>query len=203
MNKNEILLFDESKSETNIVRNKYMKEIIYSLYIFLQSFKESKFDKNLTNNIIDEVSNIIQILKSYGFIYIPFLGLHNSGKSTLINGIIGKDILPTGLERGTKSVIIIRYNNSDETIIRKAYLKKKNYFEKDFYYFELDEIIGKGIDQIKEILNSLNNDNIDDCFYCISTKIKLFDDLGLDDYQKNMIHLIDFPGYEPNNIFEK
>jgi hypothetical protein len=52
MIKNEILLFDESKSETNIVRNKYMNEIIYSLDIFLQSFKNSKFDKNITNNLV-------------------------------------------------------------------------------------------------------------------------------------------------------
>ena len=203
MIKNEILLFDESKSETNIERNKYMNEIIYSFDIFLQSFKNSKFDKNITNNIIDEVSNIIQNLKSYEYIYIPFLGPQNSGKTTLINGIIGKDILPTKIDRGTTSKIIIRYNNSDETIIRKVYLKKKKDSDKDIYYFEPDNKIGIGIDQIKEILNSLNNDNIDDCFYCISTKIKLFDDLGLDDYQKNMIHLIDFPGYEPNNIFEK
>ena len=75
--------------------------------------------------IIDEVSNIIQNLKSYEYIYIPFLGPQNSGKTTLINGIIGKDILPTKIDRGTTSKIIIRYNNSDETIIRKVYLKKK------------------------------------------------------------------------------
>ena len=117
---------------------------------------------------------IIQYLKSYQFIYIPFLGPSNSGKSTLINGIIGQDILPTNKNKFSKRGIIIRYSCSDEIIIRKAYLKEIKSFQKAFYYFEPDNIIGKGIDQVKETLNSLNydfTDNIEDYFYFISTKI--------------------------------
>ena len=34
-------------------------------------------------------------------------------------------------------------------------------------------------------------------------RIKLFDDMGLNDYLKDMIHLIDFPGFGTGNIFEK
>ena len=206
-NKKETLFFDDSKKEINISsQKKNMNEIINSFEILLDSFKNSKININAINNLISEVSNTIQHLKSYEFIYIPFLGPSSSGKSTLINGIIGKDILPTNFGGCTKRGIIIRYSNSDETIIRKAYFKELKSFQKTFYYFEQDNIIGKGIDQVKETLKSLNydfTDKIDDYFYYISTKIKLFDDMGLDDYQKNMIQLIDFPGFDPKNILKK
>ena len=181
-----------------------MNELINSFEILLKSLEKSRVGIYSIDTLINEISNTIQLLKSYEFIYIPFLGLCNSGKSTLINGIIGKDILPFNLYECTKRGIIIKYNNSDDIIIRKAYLKEIKSFQKTFYYFEPDNIIGKGIDQVKETLISLNyefTDNIEDFFYIIYTKIKLFDDLGLDDYQKNMIHLIDFPRFYYN--FEK
>ena len=204
-NNKEIQLFEESKPETTNIRNMNKFEIMNSLDILLQAFKESKIDINEINSLIDEISLTIQYLKNYEFIYIPFLGPSNSGKSTLINGIIGKDILPTNMGECTKRGIIIKYSNSDEIIIRKANFKELNIFRKKFYYFEPDNIIGKGIKQVKETLNSLNFDfsnKKEDYFYYISTKIKLFDDIGLDEQQKNMIYLIDFPGYGTKNVSE-
>ena len=123
----------------------------------------------------------------------------------MINGIIGKDILPTKMGECTKRGIIIKYSNSDEIIIRKANFKELKISQKTFYYFESDNIIGKGISQVKETLNGLNysfTDKNEDYFYEISTKIKLFDDMGLDDNQKNMIYLIDLPGYGTKNVSE-
>ena len=197
-NKKKIILFDKSK--------KNLKEIINLFKILIKTLEKSKIDKNVIDSLINEVSNTIQYLKYYEFIYMPFLGPSNSGKSTLINAIIGKDILPTKIGECTKRAIIIGYSYSDEIIIRKAYFKGIKIFQKTFYYFEPDNIIGKGIDQVKETLNSLNfnsTDKIEDYFYYISTKIKLFDDLGLNDHLKNIIHLIDFPGYETRNICEE
>ena len=201
----EIQLFEESKTETNIYSQMNVFEIMNSLEILLQIIKESKIDINLINDLINEISLTIQYLKYYEFIYIPFLGPSNSGKTTLINGIIGKDILPTKMGECTKRGIIIKYSNSDEIIIRKANFKELKISQKTFYYFESDNIIGKGISQVKETLNGLNyifTDKNEDYFYEISTKIKLFDDIGLDDNQKNMIYLIDFPGYGTKNVSE-
>ena len=201
----EIQLFEESKTETNIGNNMNLFEIVNLLDVLLQIVKESKIDINVIDCLINEISLTIQYLKHYEFIYIPFLGPSNSGKTTLINGIIGKDILPTKMGECTKRGIIIKYNNSEEIIIRKANFKELTIFQKTFYYFEPDNIIGKGIDQVKETLNGLNysfTDKKEDYFYEISTKIKLFDDMGLDDNQKNMIYLIDFPGYGTKNVFE-
>ena len=123
----------------------------------------------------------------------------------MINGIIGKDILPTKMGECTKRGIIIRYSNNDEIIMRKTNFKKLNISQKTFCYFEPDNIIGKGIDQVKETLKGLNfsfTNKSEDYYYEISTKIKLFDDMGLDENQKNMIYLIDFPGYGTKNVSE-
>ena len=55
-------------------------------------------------------------------------------------------------------------------------------------------------------MNGLNyafNDKIEDSFYYIRTRIKLFDDMQIADSLKQKIFLIDFPGFGTGNIFEK
>ena len=51
-------------------------------------------------------------------------------------------------------------------------------------------------------LNYKFNDKEGDSFYYIKTRIKLLDDLGLDKSLKQMIYLIDFPGYGTGNFFK-
>ena len=73
------------------------------------------------------------------------------------------------------------------------------------YYFEPKEIIAKGLKDVQETVKGLNYDFADkeeDSFYYIRAKIKLFDDLGLDNSFKKMIYLIDFPGFGTGNSFE-
>ena len=171
--------------------------------ILIKSKTEEKIIINLK-----EISTTIDIIKFFNIILIPFLGEVNSGKSTIINGIIGEDILPTGLEECTKRGIIIGYSNTeqDEIDIRNIFFKHKKILEDTTYYFEPEEeIIGKGLNQVKETLRSLNyeyNKNEKDSFYYIRTRIKLFDELGLDDSLKKIIYLIDLPGFGTDNIFE-
>ena len=77
---------------------------------------------------------------------------------------------------------------------------------KQKYYFEPKEIIAKGLKNVQDTVRGLNYEFTDkekDSFYYIRAKIKLFDDLGLDNYYKKMIYLIDFPGFGTGNVFEK
>ena len=181
-------------------------QIINSLEILYEEFKSNKIDINEINELINELLKTIEYLKTYDSVYIPFLGPSNAGKTTLINGIIGKDILPTGMNECTKRGIIINYCNSDEITIGKACFKEKTISGHLFYSFEKQNIIGKGIVQVKETLNGLNyqfSDKKEDFFYYITTRIKLFEELGFDDDYKNKINLIDFPGYGTKNIYEK
>ena len=65
---------------------------------------------------------MIKFLKTYDYVFIPFLGTSNAGKTTIINGIIGKDILPIDIGECTKRGIIIRYSYmyENEITIKKA-----------------------------------------------------------------------------------
>ncbi len=51
-------------------------------------------------------------------------------------------------------------------------------------------------------LNYIFAEEEENQFYYVRTKIKLFDDMELNNYLKMKIFLIDFPGYGPNNNFE-
>ena len=161
------------------------------------------------NNLTEEIAKTIHFLKIYNVIFLPFLGPSNAGKSAIINGIIGKDILPVYQNECTKRGIIIGYSKSEEPLIYKAYFKeKKDFMGNKNYYFNLNlkNIIGKGEKQVKDTLNSLNldfNQKEEDSFYYISIKIKLFDDLKLNESLKEMVYLIDFPGFGTQNIFEE
>ena len=58
-----------------------------------------------------------------------------------MNGIIGEDILPTGLEEYFKRGIIVGYSNKgeNEIDIRKTNLKSHAFGNDIKYYFELEE----------------------------------------------------------------
>ncbi len=196
----------ELKLEENQIDEKSIKnrKIIGHLEDLIKKFKSSKI--NQIESIINEIKKSIEDLKYKEFILIPFIGPTNAGKSTIINGIIGEEILPTNLRECTKRGILIRYAKEDENdiTIRKAFLTKGRFSDKISYIKEGDPI-GKGIDNVRQTLKSLNygfNQNEKDSFYCIGTKIKLFDDLQLSDHYKKMIYLIDLPGYGTRNIFE-
>ena len=202
-NLQKIQIFKENeKSEITKLNN----EIIDQLKVFCQEIKNSKTQNEKFKNITNELIRIIDFLKIYDVIFIPFLGPSNAGKSTIINGIIGYEILPSDLNECTKRGIIIKYSSSDNTTICKANFKEEHFLGQINYYFEAGNIIGNEINQVKDTLKGLNyefNEKEEDSFYYIKTKIKLFDDLEFDDSLKNMIYLIDLPGFGTGNVFEK
>ena len=195
--------FDDMNEKTKI-----NKRIMSNLKSIAKQIKDSQFISNEINNIVNEIYQTIEFLKIYDVIFIPFLGPSNAGKTTIINGIIGEEILPADLNECTKRGIIIRYSNEDEpeTNIRKAVFTEEEFMGRKKYYFEAQDIIAKGLKDVQDTVKGLNynfTDKEEDSFYYIRTKIKLFDDLGLDNYYKKMIYLIDFPGFGTGNIFEK
>ena len=195
---------DYNEKDATINNIDLNNKIIDALKFFKMNLKHRiRFRSN--SNLSNEIQKLIEYLKIYDVIFIPFLGASNAGKSTIINGIIGRELLPCDLKECTKRGIIIRYTDK-ESVIKKAEFIEEEFSNKEYYYFQSDDIIGRGEEEIKETLKGLNykfNDNDEDSFYFIKTKIKLFDDLGLDKSLKKMIYLIDFPGYGTGNFFEK
>ena len=181
--------------------------IINHLTKLSKDLEQLKFNIQENKNAIDIIRNIIDYLNTFNVIYIPFLGPTNAGKTTIINGIIGKDLLPTGMTECTKRGIIIGYGDLDDNdmFIANMSLEKKKYFNEHKFYFQRKNIIGKGLAQVRDTLNGLNNkfpNSEKYSFYYIKTKIKLYDELGLDKNMKKMIYLIDFPGFGTGNFFE-
>ena len=189
-----------------ITNNKKTIELEKNLSLLCDKIEKSKIDISKIQNLIDEITNTLKFIKISEQIFIPFLGPTNAGKTTIINGIIGRNILPTDLNECTKRAIIISYNDQedDEISIYKSKFIEENCFDKTYYYLDIGYIIGKGISQVQDLLKGLNyefTDKEEDFFYYIKTKIKLFDELGLNDSFKRKIYLIDFPGYGTNNKF--
>ena len=114
------------------------------------SLNQNNFNFDI-NKIIDYIFNI----KLYDYIYIPLFGVSNAGKSTILNCIMGCDLLPCHKNECTKKGIIIKYWNKDFPVIRKTNLKKlKKIHQKFIYSFSPEEkIIAKGIEDIKKVLD--------------------------------------------------
>ena len=68
----------------------------------INKLSQSKIDVINITHLINNITKTINFLNIYDSIYIPFLGASNAGKTTIINGIIGRDILPTDLSECTK-----------------------------------------------------------------------------------------------------
>ena len=102
--KNEKKLLNEE-----IIISEKMNQI-YTEYTNEENLKKYKKYLKLPSNIFD----------SSKVIYIPLLGLSNAGKSTILNGLIGFNILPAKKTECTKKGILIRYWENDFPVIRKT-----------------------------------------------------------------------------------
>jgi len=202
INEVQILLEDEKtyNNKINDISNKLKK--------FYETYKKERTNDNKLKNIEIYINSSIGILKNSQNFYIPLLGLSNSGKSTVLNSIIGTSILPTKKAECTKKGILIRHWNKDYAIIRKTkFIKEQMYTGKYNYRFISQEnIIAKGEENIRSILEGANGkftNNEEEFFYEILIKIKMIDNLLIDNNLKEKICFIDLPGFGTNNPFEE
>ena len=178
-----------------IEESKFLLDIIKDISNFCQEFKNDKIENNDVKNLNDEIIKIIDGLKMNDYsIYISILGLQNDGKNFIINEIIGNNMFPIEFNIGMKKCFFIKYSEGENIVIRKS--KFRN--EKDttnFYFYEgnID------INELNEANYNCNeNENKEDYFYYIETRIKLLDEMNLEKSIKNNIILIYFPEYEKN-----
>ena len=144
-------------------------------------------------------------------IRIAFIGNMNVGKTTLLNCIIGKDILPTDSKENTYRGIIIRHKPGEDFKLYKTELKTKGEGSFEYSYFEDDEIPYRvGVEEIKNYINIKNNDKIiedKDAYLIITGHLKIFDLIELNKDNKDIIskiEFIDLPGTDrEDNEFNK
>ena len=195
----ETLLYDDSKE------NKLLKELNE---FFINTFSSQKLQKY--GNIVKLLNKDFKILNNYllnsKLLFIPVLGISNSGKSSFINCLLKKDILSTDSSECTRRGIIIKYINDKNTISLFSIKFKFQINEKyhKYYYYTKENLLSNKIEQIIEIINILNEDypmNEEDSFLLLEINIPVLDDLQLKPEIKSNVCFIDFPGHNTNNNF--
>ena len=166
-------------------------QIFDSFKIIIEKLKNLK-KHEFIEKITDECLFFENFLKKEIKIRIPAIGCYSSGKSSLINNIIGYNILPVSTEVSTNIGIIINYTNSIGDIsLKKTCLKKSENYIEDYYYFkDSKEIIYSKLDFMKEVLSLMNNaflyeDKVVDDIIIFIQKLE-----GIDYNFKNIINLI-------------
>lgn len=109
-------------NETNQLIEK-IKAVVSSTRDLLSKLEEredflKEFDIDISNSKKDEIRKAIKDLEYYkdklekDIIEVAFVGLEKAGKSTLINAIISKDILPSDNKRATYTITRVEYDEN-------------------------------------------------------------------------------------------
>ena len=184
-----------------ILNNKNYMSTITNLELICKELitlePEHEFIKNINDNFLKTKKFILEDYKYR----ISFLGGISTGKSSIINSLIGYDLnlIPKSSSHCTKIILIIQYTQSQDNIaLYKTKFDKHNDYSK-FYYFLKEEknIYAKGIENVKNKLNDLNKNNeinSSSLYYILQTPIEFLDDYIQDLKSKSQIEFIDLPG---------
>ena len=180
--------------------NDKIDEISEKMKVFYKEFEDSNIKQEKLPMLRQNINSSIGILKASKLIYIPILGVSNAGKSTIFNGLIGDRLLPTQQNECTKTGILIKYSNIDVPVIRKVNFVPDKLGKEEIYYFKAaDKIMGKGIEQIRDILEGANGkfvEDEEDFFYEIDIRIQyIHENKYMDNNLKEKICFIDLPGF--------
>ena len=181
-------------------------------------FEETFISKKLNNygSIVSILKDDFKILKQYVFNsslnYIPILGSSNTGKSSFINCLLGKNILPCDSSECTRRAIIIRYlENKEKTSLYSIKFNSCENLNDIYYYYTKKELISENLEEIKEILSILNESfptEEKDSFLLLEINIKFLENSKV--IKKSDVCFVDFPGHNTfnnsffdNNIYQK
>ena len=184
---------DEISRKMNIFYNDISKESIRPI------------DMNILNTYIN---SSINILKASQYFYIPFIGVSNAGKSTILDDLIGFPLLPAHKNECTKKGVLIKHWNRPYPALRKTRFKQATTLNKEkYYYFEPESReIAVGVKNIQQVLEASNYEfshDKEDFFLEIDVNIRFINEIDIDNDLKEKICFIDLPGFGTNNIFEE
>ena len=124
----------ESRLQENENKDSFKKkvdEIIININTFFENYEKEGIDLDQKDNVKSSLKQIKNFLITSQLYYIPFLGLYNAGKSTILNNIIGYNLLPTKCNECTKKGVLIVNWEYDYPIIRKAKFIKEDSGDKN------------------------------------------------------------------------
>ena len=197
----------------NIINNFDKNDLPTSLITPPSNIDKSVLDRfnfieDKLKNYFPESYSQIQELKEYinrRKIRIVFTGNLSAGKSTVLNSIIGEDILPINESVCNFIGIIIKHNKDlDNFYLYRTKVEISGRGSNEYFNFEEEkEPYCKGIENIKSYIKNKNSDNhIEDrdVFIVIKGRLKIFDFISLDEELIKKIEFIELPGYSSNSF---
>ena len=171
------------------------KEIISSLDSDLKCFKE--FNSELINKASLNVQKVLDYFNNKK-IRITFIGQEYSGKSSILNYIIGKNILPFHEKDKNSNInLVFQANNDYKDINIKLYKAKIRLIDNNFIFERSqNEEIASGCKDIKKKLIELKTKetNFENSFYILNTPIEFFKIVQISDEILNKFEIIYLSG---------
>ena len=165
------------------------------------------FLKTQLKNQFGELNSYLRVLSENLLgrkIRISFIGNISVGKSTVLNSIIGENILPTSDGECTYRGIIVKHKNIDNFLLFRSKINEIGDGGLNKYYnFEEDKKpYCSGITNIQSYLKNKNNDKNmtnEDAFIVIQGKLKIFEFIKFDEELIEKIEFVDLPGHDRKN----
>ena len=186
--------FDEKEKKLNL-----------ELFVKFEKKLRDYIKVNINNKQANPINNYFKDLNfnlSQNKLRISFIGNINVGKSTVLNSIIGRNILPTDIYECTYRGIFIRHSDSEEYQLFKMKMIRDEQNEEKFYFEVEKNPYCKGVLNIRNFLKNKNKDrNIEDedAFFVVTGKLKIFDYILIHKYFMEKIEFIDLPGTDSKN----
>lgn len=207
--------FKKELDRRNELKNsitKYNIKAIEPLKNIIDKLLELDKDNSSLIKLKEDFNSLTYFIYNKRKIRIPLLGAYSTGKSSFLNSLIGKDILPVDISICTNRGIIVRHNKNKDLpqLFETKFIKTEN---PEYWYFEEEKSpICEGYEKIKTKLKELNKDNpkFEDSFIVLKIHLNLFSELdffknsNLKSILEDKLELIDFPGLDvKNNYYQK
>ena len=201
---------EELEKKSKLEKIEWKVSIMDSLKYILDSLINLENNNKSLEKLKDDFNSLTYFIYNYRKIRIPILGGYSTGKSTFLNSMIGKDILPVDINRCTNRGIILRHNrnkNKPPQLFQTKFIKVEN---PDYWYFKDEkEPICEGYEEVKKKLIELNSQDaeFENAFVLLKIHLNIFSELDfshdkvLEEDLKDKLELIDFPGLNVDNNF--
>ena len=182
-----------------ILNNQNYEKTIESLGSVCKKLKDLEPDHDFIKQIYKDYENTVKYIKDEYKFRITFFGGISTGKSSMINSLIGYDLnlIPKSSDHCTKIILIIQYiDNFDNISVYKANFGNHNEYSL-YSFFKQEEKIAEGKNEVIKKLNELNNNSNNSGeipYYILKTPIEFLDDHIKDIKRRQKIELIDLPG---------
>ena len=151
--------FKKELDRRNELKNsitKYNIKAIEPLKNIIDKLLELDKDNSSLIKLKEDFNSLTYFIYNQRKIRIPLLGAYSTGKSSFLNSLIGKDILPVDISICTNRGIIVRNNKNKDLpqLFNTKFIKTEN---PEYWYFEEEKTpICEGYEEIKAKLKELN-----------------------------------------------